>query len=138
MVPLAGLIDVAAEQARINKEVERIRGEIERIDKKLSNESFVAKAPSEVVEKERARAAEFQCHTWNLIRTDGAACLSSLRNFPEAGAMAPLPCLALPCLCLALPCLVAAMPCLNSMSDHVIVKPIGFTAQRNNASILSL
>jgi valyl-tRNA synthetase len=59
MVPLAGLIDVAAEQARINKEVERIRGEIERIDNKLSNESFVAKAPAEVVEKERARAAEF-------------------------------------------------------------------------------
>jgi valyl-tRNA synthetase len=59
MVPLAGLIDVAAEQARINKEVERIRGEIERIDKKLSNESFIAKAPMEVVEKERARATEF-------------------------------------------------------------------------------
>tara|TARA_B110000971_G_scaffold221676_1_gene269840 strand:+ start:61 stop:1374 length:1314 start_codon:yes stop_codon:yes gene_type:complete len=59
MVPLAGLIDIAAEQARINKEVERIRGEIERIDKKLSNESFVAKAPSEVVDKERARAVEF-------------------------------------------------------------------------------
>jgi|TARA_B110000971_G_scaffold221397_1_gene268357 valyl-tRNA synthetase len=60
MVPLAGLIDIVAEQARINKEVERIRGEIERIDKKLSNESFVAKAPTEVVEKERARAAEFR------------------------------------------------------------------------------
>jgi valyl-tRNA synthetase len=59
MVPLAGLIDIAAEQARINKEVERIRGEIERIDKKLSNESFVAKAPSEVVDKERASAVEF-------------------------------------------------------------------------------
>jgi valyl-tRNA synthetase len=59
MVPLAGLIDIAAEQARINKEVERIRGEIERIDKKLSNESFVAKAPVDVVDKERARAVEF-------------------------------------------------------------------------------
>jgi len=59
MVPLAGLIDIAAEQARINKEVERIRGEIERIDKKLSNESFVAKAPVDVVDKERRRAVEF-------------------------------------------------------------------------------
>jgi valyl-tRNA synthetase len=59
MVPLAGLIDIAAEQTRISKEVERIRGEIQRIEKKLSNESFVAKAPAEVVEKERLRAAEF-------------------------------------------------------------------------------
>ncbi len=53
MVPLAGLIDVEAERARLAKEIERQSGEQARIEKKLGNESFVAKAPAAVVEKER-------------------------------------------------------------------------------------
>ncbi len=60
MVPLAGLIDVAAEQARINKEVGKAQQELEKIEKKLGNEAFVAKAPEAVVAKERDRAAELQ------------------------------------------------------------------------------
>jgi len=58
MVPLAGLIDVAAERSRLDKEVGRKRQELERIRNKLGNDKFVAKAPAEVVEKERQKAAD--------------------------------------------------------------------------------
>ncbi|MCL2917409.1 valine--tRNA ligase [Shewanella litorisediminis] len=59
-VPLAGLIDVAAEMARIDKQLEKLTGEVARIEGKLSNEGFVAKAPAEVIEKERAKAADIK------------------------------------------------------------------------------
>jgi valyl-tRNA synthetase len=58
MVPLAGLIDVAAERARLDKEIARRRQELTRIEGKLGNASFVEKAPADVVAKERERAAE--------------------------------------------------------------------------------
>ncbi len=60
MVPLAGLIDLGAERARIGKEVGKAQQELEKIEKKLGNESFVAKAPEAVVAKERNRAAELK------------------------------------------------------------------------------
>ncbi len=60
MVPLAGLIDVAAERARLEKEIARRRQELARIESKLGNAGFVAKAPADVVAKERERAAEIQ------------------------------------------------------------------------------
>ena len=60
MVPLAGLIDLEAERGRIGKEVDKAQQELEKIDKKLSNEAFVAKAPAAVVNKDRERAAELQ------------------------------------------------------------------------------
>ena len=60
MVPLAGLIDVDAERARINKEIGKAQQELEKIEKKLGNEAFVAKAPEAVVAKERTRANELQ------------------------------------------------------------------------------
>ncbi len=60
MVPLAGLIDVAAETARLDKQLEQLRKDLERIDKKLGNESFVSKAPAEVVDKERAKRADLE------------------------------------------------------------------------------
>jgi valyl-tRNA synthetase len=52
------VIDVAAEKARLSKEIARLDGEITRFDHKLANEKFVAKAPVEVVETERERRAE--------------------------------------------------------------------------------
>ncbi|HBK11212.1 MAG TPA: valine--tRNA ligase, partial [Gammaproteobacteria bacterium] len=60
MVPLAGLIDVDAERARLTKELSRCEADLGRITGKLSNDNFVSKAPAEVVAKERQRAQELQ------------------------------------------------------------------------------
>ncbi|MEK7819809.1 MAG: class I tRNA ligase family protein, partial [Pseudomonadota bacterium] len=58
VLPLAGVIDMAAEKARLDKEIARIEGEIGKFEKKLSNPSFVDRAPPEVVETERERVVE--------------------------------------------------------------------------------
>ena len=60
MVPLAGLIDVEAERARLGKEVARCESDLQKLTGKLSNEAFVSKAPAEVVEKERQRAKDLE------------------------------------------------------------------------------
>src|SRR5690606_20824792 len=57
-LPLAGVIDIAAERARLERDVAKIDDEVERIERKLSNEQFVAKAPPEVIEEQRSRRAE--------------------------------------------------------------------------------
>jgi valyl-tRNA synthetase len=59
-VPLSGLMDIAAERRRLHQELDELRGHIERLAGKLSNEGFVAKAPPAVVEQERARLAELR------------------------------------------------------------------------------
>ena len=56
MVPLAGVIDVAAERARLGKELDKLRKEAQRVAGKLGNANFVAKAPTAVVAKEREKA----------------------------------------------------------------------------------
>ncbi|MCE5170237.1 valine--tRNA ligase [Paenibacillus profundus] len=58
-LPLAGLIDIGQEIARLEKEVEHLTKEVERVDKKLSNEGFMAKAPEKVVEEERAKQRDY-------------------------------------------------------------------------------
>ncbi|HVY63293.1 MAG TPA: valine--tRNA ligase [Gammaproteobacteria bacterium] len=60
LVPLAGLIDVAAERERLGKQLAKTREELEKARRKLSNQSFVANAPADVVAKENARIAEFE------------------------------------------------------------------------------
>ncbi len=60
MVPLAGLIDIAAERTRLAKEVARSESDLQKLSGKLSNEAFVSKAPAAVVEKERQKAAELE------------------------------------------------------------------------------
>jgi valyl-tRNA synthetase len=59
-LPLAGVIDMGAERARLEREVDRCRSEIGKVDAKLANASFVAKAPPEVVEENRERKADFE------------------------------------------------------------------------------
>jgi valyl-tRNA synthetase len=57
-LPVAGFIDLAAERARLTKEVASLASDIERTAKKLGNADFVARAPEEVVEENRERLAE--------------------------------------------------------------------------------
>ena len=52
-------IDVAAEKARLSKEIARIDGEITKANAKLGNEAFVAKAPAAVIDQEKKRVADF-------------------------------------------------------------------------------
>ncbi|PRD41245.1 valine--tRNA ligase [Phyllobacterium phragmitis] len=59
-LPLGSLIDLKAEAARLTKEAGKIAGEIERIEKKLSNEKFVANAREDVVAAEREKLNEFR------------------------------------------------------------------------------
>ncbi len=58
VLPLADIIDIAAEQARLEKEIARLEGEITRHEKKLANKGFTDKAPPEIVETERQRRDE--------------------------------------------------------------------------------
>jgi valyl-tRNA synthetase len=58
LVPLAGLVDVGAEIARLDKQLARARKELEACRRKLDNASFVSNAPAEIIAKERERAAE--------------------------------------------------------------------------------
>jgi valyl-tRNA synthetase len=58
-LPLAGLLDIDAEVARLEKEVKRLDGEVERVQKKLGNQGFVAKAPAAVIEEEKAKEQDY-------------------------------------------------------------------------------
>ena len=57
-LPLAGIIDIEAETARLTKERGKLDGEIAKIDAKLGNADFLARAPEEVVDEQRERRAE--------------------------------------------------------------------------------
>ncbi|MFB4210773.1 valine--tRNA ligase [Shouchella sp. JSM 1781072] len=59
-LPLAGLLDIDAEIARLEKEKEKLTKEVERIEKKLGNEGFVAKAPAHVVEEEKSKKEDYE------------------------------------------------------------------------------
>ena len=67
LVPLAGLIDVAAERGRLKREGDKLGKEVERLAAKLDNPGFTAKAPAEVVAKERARLAEISAQRDTLL-----------------------------------------------------------------------
>lgn len=59
LIPLAGLIDVDAEKARLAKEIGKIESEIKKCEGKLGNANFVAHAPAEVVAQERQRIVDW-------------------------------------------------------------------------------
>jgi valyl-tRNA synthetase len=59
-LPLTGVIDMTAERERLEKEVEKAKKEIAKIDGKLANPNFVARAPEEVVEENRERKIDFE------------------------------------------------------------------------------
>ncbi len=59
-VPLAGLVDFAAEEKRLTKSIAKLETELNKSQKKLNNKGFVSKAPEEVVQKEKDKVAENQ------------------------------------------------------------------------------
>jgi valyl-tRNA synthetase len=59
-LPLAGVIDMAAERTRLTREIEKSQAEIRKVEAKFANESFMAKAPPEIVEENRERKADFE------------------------------------------------------------------------------
>jgi valyl-tRNA synthetase len=67
-LPLAGVIDMDAERARLEREIAKGEGEIAKVDAKFANADFVAKAPPEVVEENRERKAAFEA-TVKKLRT---------------------------------------------------------------------
>ena len=60
LVPMKGLIDVDAERARLDKQMDKVRADLARTNGKLGNENFVNNAPPAVVSQERERAVEFE------------------------------------------------------------------------------
>ena len=76
-LPLKGVIDFAAEKARLEKEMARVNSDIARIDAKLANADFVARAPEDVVEGEREKREEAETRRLKideaLARLKGAA-----------------------------------------------------------------
>ena len=59
-LPLKGVIDLAAERARLEKERQKVEADIKRVDAKLGNADFLARAPEEVVDGEREKLEEAQ------------------------------------------------------------------------------
>jgi len=57
ILPMAGMVDLEAERARLKKESEGNQAEIARIEARLKDQSFLSKAPPDVVERERERLA---------------------------------------------------------------------------------
>ncbi|MDD1626747.1 MAG: valine--tRNA ligase, partial [Methylococcaceae bacterium] len=66
LIPMAGLIDKVAELARLEKEIQKIKNDLPRIEGKLSNPTFIDKAPPEVIDKEKAKLADLLSNLNNL------------------------------------------------------------------------
>jgi valyl-tRNA synthetase len=66
-LPLAGLVDLAAERTRLQKEIDNIDKQLQRIDGLLGNPGFVNKAPADVIERERGKQGELQGKRTQLV-----------------------------------------------------------------------
>jgi valyl-tRNA synthetase len=81
VMPLGGLIDVAAEKGRIAKDIAKGDKEIAAIERKLGNADFLAKAPDDVVAEQKARLAEEQARRLRLV--DALATLDHATGQPS-------------------------------------------------------
>jgi valyl-tRNA synthetase len=59
-LPLAGVLDIAQESNRLQKELATIKAEVFRCEQKLKNEGFLKKAPPQIVEEERQKLNEYR------------------------------------------------------------------------------
>jgi valyl-tRNA synthetase len=66
LIPMAGLIDKEAELARLEKEIQKVKNDLPRIEGKLNNPAFVDKAPQDVIDKEKAKLADLRSMLANL------------------------------------------------------------------------
>jgi valyl-tRNA synthetase len=66
-LPLAGLVDLAAEGARLDKEIDKVRAEIAKVEAKLGNDDFLARAPDDIVAEHEERRETFQERLVKLI-----------------------------------------------------------------------
>ncbi|MDQ8730081.1 valine--tRNA ligase [Bradyrhizobium sp. LHD-71] len=66
-LPLKGVIDLAAEKSRLEKEVAKAEADIKRVDAKLGNADFMARAPEEVVEEQRERREEAEARRTKIL-----------------------------------------------------------------------
>jgi valyl-tRNA synthetase len=66
LIPMAGLINKEEEKKRLNKEMDKLKANIDRGEAKLTNKKFIDKAPAEVVAKEKSKVAEMQSSLDNL------------------------------------------------------------------------
>ena len=66
-LPLKGVIDLAAERARLDKEIGKADADIKRVDAKLGNEKFVANAPEDIVEEEKEKREAAQARKAKLL-----------------------------------------------------------------------
>jgi valyl-tRNA synthetase len=66
-LPLAGIIDLAAERTRLEKEMAKVKGDMARVDAKLGNADFLARAPEEVVEGEREKREEAEARHLKIV-----------------------------------------------------------------------
>ena len=89
-LPLAGVIDIVAETARLIKEIAREQGEIAKVDAKLSNRDFLARAPEEVVEENRERR-EASLSRIEKLEIRARAPQANMRRLPPEVAIQPQP-----------------------------------------------
>jgi valyl-tRNA synthetase len=66
LIPMAGLIDKEAELARLEKEIQKIKNDLPRVEGKLNNPTFVDKAPQDVIDKEKVKLADLNSSLNNL------------------------------------------------------------------------
>jgi valyl-tRNA synthetase len=71
LLPLAGVIDIGKERARLTKDMEKLAAEAGKIERKLTNAQFVAKAPPEIIEEQRERLADIQLTLGRLAGAHG-------------------------------------------------------------------